>query len=201
MDPNDLFWDEDLTSDLEWAFVAPVPTTSSMSPVRPRAPSQPFVTVQDLQHGRPIPEFDHSIPDSLIPISTKRSDPLPVPAHVPSIPSSLKHDPLPSHQSKVGSSERPPSESKVQPPTPAFHVVSTKRPQSESQPIQPKRNSRRADLLSVRQPSSNPTLVQMFVSLLSVLGESSTVYMDLHTSPNFAEHAGRLLDNLQPAQY
>ncbi len=27
-----------------------------------------------------------------------------------------------------------------------------------------------------------------------MLGDSSTVYMDLHTSPNFAEHAGRLLD-------
>ena len=34
----------------------------------------------------------------------------------------------------------------------------------------------------------------MFVSLLSMLGESSTVYMDLHTSLNYAEHAGRLLD-------
>ena len=85
MDPNDLFWDEDLTSDLEWSFVSPVPKASSMSPVRPRAPPQPFVTVQDLQHWRPIPEFDRSIPDSLI--TTRRSDPLPVPTCVSSIPS------------------------------------------------------------------------------------------------------------------
>ena len=34
----------------------------------------------------------------------------------------------------------------------------------------------------------------MFVSLLSMLGESSQVYKDLHESPNFSEHAGRLLD-------
>ena len=150
------------------------------------------MTVQELHKGKHIPEFDHFVSDSLTSHSMIRSDPLPVPAHTPIIPSSLKSEPLPSHQLQAASSESHQPEFRVQPPTPTFHVESAKRIQSGSQPSRKK--SRRADLLRVRQPSSNLTLVQMFVSLLSMLGESSAVYMDLHSSPNFAEHAGRLLD-------
>ena len=123
-----------------------------------------------------------------------QSDPLPVPAHTPNIPSSLQSERLPSHQSQAASSESHQPESKGQPPTPTFQVESAKRIQSGSQPVHSKKKSRRADLWRIRQPSSNPTLVQMFVSLLNMRGESSAVYMDLHSSPNFAEHASRLLD-------
>ena len=157
-------------------------------------PPKPFVTVQDLQEGTPIPEYDHVIPDSLISSSMIHRDPLPVPAHKSSIPSSLQGETMTWHSSKADSSEGPQSDFRVPPPMPTFHVEPAKRIQSGSQPIQPKKRSRRADLLRVRQPSSNPTLVQMFVSILSMLGESSKVYMDLHESPNFAEHASRLLD-------
>ncbi len=100
-------------------------------------------------------------------VARMRSDPLPVRAHAPSIPSSLKHDPLPSHQSKADSSERPQSASWVQPPTPAFHVASTKRPQSESQPIQPKRKSRKPDLLRVRQLGNHHLIPRWFRCLFA----------------------------------
>ena len=63
MDHHDVFWDEDLTSDLEWTFVDPVPKAPSMSPVCPHAPPQPVVTVQDLQKGKLMPAFDRSVPD------------------------------------------------------------------------------------------------------------------------------------------
>ena len=193
MDPNDLFWDEDLQSDLEWTFVAPVPKAPSMSPVAPREPPKPFVTVQDLQRGKPMPECDHFVPNSLPSSSRIGRDPLPVPDHKLSIPSSLQSEKMSIHQSNAEPSERPQSDVSVQPPVPTFQVEPAKRIQSGSQPIQPKKRSRRADLLRVRQPSSNRTLVQMFVSILSMLGESSKVYMDLHESSNFAEHASRLL--------
>ena len=56
------------------------------------------------------------------------------------------------------------------------------------------KRGRRADLLRARKPSSNATLIQMFVSFLNLLGDASEVFQALHNSPNFEEHAGRLLD-------
>ena len=110
MDNHDLFWDEDLTSDLEWTFVAPMPKAPSMSPVIPRAPPKPFVTVQDLQQGKPMPECDHFVPDSLPSSSMIGRDPLPVPDHKSSTPSSLQCENMIVHQSNADSSERPQSD-------------------------------------------------------------------------------------------
>ena len=193
MDHHESFWDEHLTSDLEWRFVEPIPKASSMPPVLPRGPPTPFVTVRDLQSHQSMPDIDHIVPDSLPSSSMIGSDPLPIPEHKPHIPSSLQSVGMIVHDSSADSSEKSPADISVRPPMPTFHVESAKRIQSGPQPIQPKKRTRRADLLRVRQPSSNSTLIQMFVSLLSLLGESSKVFTDLHESPNFAEHASRLL--------
>ena len=148
MDNHESVWDEDLTSDLEWRFIEPVPKAFSMPPVLPRAPPTPFVTVQDLQPIESTSEIDHMIPDSLPSIYRIGRDPLPIPDHKPNAPASLTHVVTVSHQSNSDSSDKPLVDTSVQPPTPAFHVEPAKRIQSGSQPVQPKKRTRRSDLLS-----------------------------------------------------
>ena len=183
----------------DWEFVEPTPKAPSMSsvvaPILPRQPPQPFVTVQHISKSKSKPEMLHSLPMSLQMKSPMGDHHLPIPLPKSIVPTSLMQDqPIPSPSISAGLAT-PKSQNAVAPPTPTFQVGPTKHSQPEPQKPKPRTKSRRADLLRVRQPSSNPVLVQMFVvSLLSMLGEASQVFLDLHSSPHFEEHAGRLLD-------